>query len=122
VELLHALFGEVLVPPAVAAELEQPRSRFSPIFLQGLVFVRIVAPRDHAVVENLLLTIGPGEAEALALTVEVHANAVLIDEAAGRALARQRGLLPLGVLGILLRSNRTLLDLWGRCWIGCRMN
>ena len=104
-ELLHALFGEVLVPPAVAAELEQPRSRFSPIFLQGLVFVRIVAPRDRAVVENLLLTIGPGEAEALALAVEVHADAVLIDEAAGRALARQRGLLPLGVLGILLATE-----------------
>ncbi len=56
--------------------------------------------------ENLLLTIGPGEAEALALAVEVHADAVLIDEAAGRALARQRGLLPLGVLGILLRAKQ----------------
>jgi hypothetical protein len=65
-----------------------------------------MAPGNRLVVEELLSTLGPGEAEALALAVEVHAEAILIDEAAGRAIARERGLLPIGVLGILLRARQ----------------
>jgi predicted nucleic acid-binding protein len=109
-DLLHALFGEVLIPPAVVAELEQPRSKLPPILIQKLVFVRIEAPRNRAAVEELLLTLGPGEAEAVVLAIEVGADAILIDESAGRGVARNRGLLPLGVLGILLRAKqRTLI-------------
>lgn len=37
---------------------------------------------------------------------ELHAEAILIDETAGRAIAIQRGLRPVGVLGILLRAKR----------------
>ena len=109
-DLLHLLFGEVLIPPAVVAELQRPRSKFPPISVLKLDFIRIAAPRNRAAVEELLLTFGPGEAEALTLAAEVGADAILIDEAAGRAAARQRGLLPLGVLGILLRAKqRTLI-------------
>ena len=108
--LLQALFSEVLIPPAVVAELERPRSKFPPISVQELDFARIAAPRNPAAVEELLLTLGPGEAEALTPAVEVGADAILIDESAGRAVARQRGLLPLGMLGILLRAKqRTLI-------------
>lgn len=111
-DLLHALFGEVLVPPAVATELEKPRSRFQPISLHGLVFVRIQAPQNRKAVAELQATLGPGEAEALVLAVEVRADAILIDESAGRAAALRRGLAPLGVLGILLRAKeRGLVDL-----------
>lgn len=111
IDLLRALFGEVLVPPAVATELEKPRSRFRPIILQSLIFFRIQAPRNRAAVAELQATLGPGEAEALVLAGEVHADAILIDESAGRAAALRRGLTPLGVLGILLRAKqRGLID------------
>ena len=54
--------------------------------------------------------LGPGEAEAMILAAEVKADAILMDESAGRAVARRRGLLPVGVLGILLRAKqRTLI-------------
>ncbi len=46
-----------------------------------------------------------GEAEAIALAIEIHADAILVDEAARRAMARQMGLLPIGVLGTLLRAK-----------------
>ena len=45
------------------------------------------------------------------MAVEVHADAILIDETAGRAVARQRGLLPVGVLGVLLRAKHRRLIL-----------
>ncbi len=38
--------------------------------------------------------------------IKVHADAILIDESAGRAVARQRDLMPLGVLGILLLAKQ----------------
>ncbi len=45
------------------------------------------------------------EAEALSLALEVKAEAVLIDEAAGREMATRLGLSPVGVLGILLKAK-----------------
>jgi predicted nucleic acid-binding protein len=93
-DLLHALFGEVLIPPALVVELQRPRSKLPALSVRELPFVRIEAPRDRTAVDELLSILGPGEAEALVLAVELHADAILIDEAAGRAVARQKGLLP----------------------------
>jgi uncharacterized protein len=40
------------------------------------------------------------------LTLELEASAVLIDEAVGRGLARMLGLLPIRVLGTLVRAKQ----------------
>jgi len=105
-DLLASLFGEVVIPPAVAAELERPRSRFVPIDINELPYVQVQAPKNRSGVTELLAILDPGEAEALVLATEIHADAILIDEAAGRTIARQRGLMPLGVLGMLLRAKQ----------------
>ncbi len=47
-----------------------------------------------------------GESEALALAVEVKPDVVLIDEKTGRAVAKELGLVPLGVLGTLVKAKR----------------
>jgi uncharacterized protein len=104
-DLLASLFQEVVVPAAVALELEQPRARFAPVILQGLPFVQIRSTMDRAGVVKLLELLGPGEAEAIVLAQELHAEAILIDETAGRTVALQRGLRPIGVLGTLLRAK-----------------
>ena len=103
-DLLGALFGEVLIPPAVRKELDQPRARFVRIPLKKITSVTVRQPADPRTVQAFLVELGPGEAEALALALEVRADAVLIDESAGRAAAKRVGLRPLGVLGILLRG------------------
>jgi len=46
-----------------------------------------------------------GEAEASALILQLGATTVLIDEHAGRAVARAMGLTPTGLLGVLLRAR-----------------
>ena len=106
VAVLRNLFGSVLIPPAVVSELEQPRSRLMPIHLGEFPFLRVQSPRDRSVVEGLLASLGPGESEAIALALEVRANAVLLDESADRAAAIQHGLLPVGALGVLLRAKQ----------------
>ena len=47
----------------------------------------------------------PGEIAALALALQIHADAVLVDERRGYEVARELGLPVIGVLGILLRAK-----------------
>jgi predicted nucleic acid-binding protein len=46
-----------------------------------------------------------GEAAALSLAVEIHADTVLIDERRGYEVAVQLGLRTIGILGILFRAR-----------------
>lgn len=50
-----------------------------------------------------------GEAEAIALAEELHADHILIDERKGRRLARQQGLPVIGLPGVILLSKRAQL-------------
>jgi len=69
-------------------------------------FIRIESVKNVSLVKQFLSTLDLGESEALALALEIHADTVLIDEAAGRAMAVQMGLKPTGVLGVLVRAKK----------------
>lgn len=58
----------------------------------------------------LRLHLHPGEAEAIALAIDLQANLALIDEQEERQYAAQAGISVSGVLGVLLRakSNGTI--------------
>ncbi len=53
----------------------------------------------------MLSLLHKGEAEAIALAVDLKADTVIIDEQEGRRLATQTGLTVTGVLGVLLRAK-----------------
>jgi hypothetical protein len=106
-ELLAVLFREVIVPPAVKSEfgrLARSLGRFGGLRLPAWVRVREPVAIPPAISRHLELD--PGETEALALALEIRADGVLIDESAGRAVAVELGLTPIGVLGILVRAKR----------------
>ena len=53
-----------------------------------------------------------GERDAISLALAVHADAVLLDERRGRQEAENRGLKPIGTLGVLVTAyKRGLIDL-----------
>lgn len=104
-DLLQALFGEVFVPPAVIAELQFPRRRFPSFDLTQFSYFRVRAPTDQALVVDLMSQLDVGEAEAIALAIELQAQALLIDEVSGRNEAKRRGLHVTGVLGILREAK-----------------
>jgi predicted nucleic acid-binding protein len=103
--LLEALFGEVLLPPAVATELLKPTSKLKPIDVRLFPFFKTQSPKDRTVVNALRLQLDAGESEAIALAIELKADAILIDESRGRRVAIERGLEIIGVLGILLKAK-----------------
>jgi hypothetical protein len=105
-DILQSLFGKVLVPPAVVEELRSPAGAFRPIDVRSLAGCIIQAPSDRNRVDQFIqYALHEGESEALALALEVNADAVLMDDAAGRAAAMTLGLTPIGVIGVLIRAK-----------------
>jgi hypothetical protein len=104
--LFQRLFQEVIIPPEVAAEsgrLAGGTPRFAGLELpEG---VRQQSPTSVPAAVRAAPGLDVGEAAALSLAVEIHADAVLIDERRGYEVAVQLGLRTIGILGILLRSK-----------------
>jgi predicted nucleic acid-binding protein len=106
VAILHELFGNVLVPPAVDRELKHPPAGLPVVDVREYSFISIQQPSDNLRVAELMRSLDPGESEALALALELGIVAILMDEAAGRAAASRLGLRPVGVLGVLVRAKQ----------------
>jgi predicted nucleic acid-binding protein len=104
-DLLPHLFGEVVVPPAVAEELAVESPGLPRVDLAALGFVHIQAPRDRQHVDNLCRRLHRGESEAIVLATEIGPDYVLMDERAGRKVAIQYGLVPVGSIGVLIRAK-----------------
>ena len=96
--LLHALFGEVIVPPAVKLET-QPSVPSVPWIVER-------RPSQPIAPLELRMSLGAGESEALALAVEMRTGRLLVDERAARHAAQALGLNVIGTLGVLLAAKR----------------
>ncbi len=98
-QLLRQLFGTVIIPPAVSEELRAAHA-ILPDYLETRT------PLGTAAVARLLLKpLDLGEAEAMVLAEELHADYLLIDETAGRKVAEARGIRHFGLLGVLSRAK-----------------
>ncbi len=96
--LLQAIFTEVIVPPAVAREI-QPSVPSVPWIVER--------PLAQAIAPLVLrASLGAGESEALSLAMELHADRLLVDERAARRAAGALGLGVIGTLGVLLAAKR----------------
>jgi hypothetical protein len=60
---------------------------------------------DETTVRALSRDLHAGEAEAIALSLQLGFTTVLMDEHEGRAAAKAMGLTPVGILGVLLRAK-----------------
>lgn len=110
VGVLPALFESVSIPPQVRDELTNDRTPLEvrEFFLSPPAWLEIRAARSVEVIPS----IDAGEEAAIALTRELGAVALLIDDPAGRRAAQERGVSVIGTLGVLERSaERDLISL-----------
>lgn len=111
VDVLPALFGGVVIPPAVIAELGHAGSP-GPVRAWSATppsWLSVISP---STVPDARPGVHLGEAQAIALALELKADALLIDDARGRAAAEAVGLVARGTLGVLvLASESGLVDL-----------
>lgn len=103
--LLDRFFTTVVIPPAVMSELQNSKRGDIWHRVKCIPCVRVQTPGDQAAVHLLYNSLDLGEAEAIALAAEIHADAILMDERRGRAECARRGLRTLGVLGLLARAK-----------------
>ena len=111
-ELLHRFYDEVVIPDAVAAELSS-QSAPHPVrewIAHAPGWLRIV-PVDADRLLDVTDELDSGERAAIALAALVHADVLLVDDAAGRAEAIRRNLSVTGTLGVLrMAAERGLID------------
>jgi uncharacterized protein len=106
-ELLRKLYGEIHIAEGVWHELNQGGRRHPGSHeVEKAPWVHRHEVRDQALVMVLQRDLDRGEAETLALAIELKADLVLLDEQEGRHAAIRLGLHTLGVLGMLLQAKR----------------
>lgn len=102
VVVLPKLFGEVLIPPAVAQELASPsRPQVVRCFAATPpTWLKVQRPSVIQPIPDL----HPGEIEALSLALELHADLILIDERKAYREAVARKLNAIGTVRVLERA------------------
>lgn len=110
-DLLHAVYGEILVPEAVFNEISvsgagEPGAHE----VAAASWVKRRPALNSSLISALGLELDAGEAEAIALAIECGAELILLDERMGRHAAKRMGLTVVGTLGILIAAkDRSLL-------------
>lgn len=108
--ILPRLFRQVVIPPTVFRELQQPNTP-PPVHQWATSLPKWVAVQSPKTV-NLKLDVDAGELEAICVAQEIHADAVLMDDRAGRNAAIQCGLAVVGTIGLLEQAAaRGLIEL-----------
>ena len=105
--LLEELYGKVIIPEAVYRELTDPTFPVAGATeVRTLDWITTRACQDRNLVEALCNELDRGEAEAIALTLELNADVLLIDERQGRLVADRLDLYYTGILGILVQAKK----------------
>ncbi len=108
-EILRGQFGEILIPDAVLNELKAGEDRpGSQAIREAIVsgWIQTQTPSNESLIQVLKQTLDSGEAEAIALAIELKADWTILDERDGRKIAKSLGLKVTGILGILLRAKQ----------------
>jgi predicted nucleic acid-binding protein len=107
-DLLKSQFGTLWIPAAVADELIALPDHAARVAIEAAMaaqWIRVASTPTSSLLTILLSGLHKGEAEAIALAVELKASIVLMDEQEGRQTATRAGLAITGVMGVLLRAK-----------------
>lgn len=106
-DILQALFDHIHISRAVKAELFADGKAWpGAIESERAAWIEVNPVSDRYVVDALRLELDPGEAETIALALQLNADLVLMDEQAGRRAAQYLGLTVMGVVGLLVRAKQ----------------
>jgi predicted nucleic acid-binding protein len=94
--LLPALFEHIVIPPGVAEETKRSVPRPD--------WLTIKTPLQEP--PSFSKHIGLGEREAIALALEIHPDAFIVDDYAARVLAERLGIPIIGTAGILRLAKK----------------
>ena len=109
-ELLRQLYEKVVIPQAVYDEILSAGPGHPGVAeVATFDWIETKQVENRTVVASLELELDPGEAEAIALAIELRAELLLLDERKGRTVASHLGLKFIGILGILIEAKHKAL-------------
>ncbi len=94
-DLLNRFYAEVVVPQAVAEEFGEALPPW----------MRVEQAGNRALVQALRSTLGRGEAEAIALAIDIQGGVVVLDDKRARRTATDLDIDKTGTLGLLLKAK-----------------
>jgi predicted nucleic acid-binding protein len=105
-ELLPRLYGQIQIPSAVQEELRAGAELgISVPDLSSLEWLQVQSLRDANLLP-VVIDLGAGEAEAIALAIGHPGSLLILDDALGRRIAHLNRLTYTGTLGVLVRAKR----------------
>lgn len=104
-DLLPALYGDIVIPQAVADEVMAKPELVTPELQRLLDGSSVRVAENRTLVRTLTLDLGTGEAEAIAVAAEIGDALLVMDDLDGRRVARALGLSMTGVLGVLVEAK-----------------
>ncbi len=93
-DLLPQVFEVVFAPPTVAMEVQRK-----------LNWLRVQSVKNKSVIATLKTQMDEGEAETIALAMELDDIILILDDKKARRVAQQIGLKVIGTVGMLLRAK-----------------
>lgn len=105
--LLPTMFGDIVIPRQVYVELCH-RQGFPEQIDQAISagWIKVDTATPSKLLETLSSDLDRGEAEAIALAIELKADLLIIDEKHGRRIAETYNLTIIGLLGILIQAKK----------------
>ncbi len=105
-DILHKIFDEIIIPPAVDAEIRALK-RFGKDLseYETAEWIKTAAPVNQQKVRSLETNTDEGEAQAIALALEINCDLLLMDERIGTTIARREGLQTIGLVGVLIKAK-----------------
>ena len=102
-DILPKLYEEIWIPEAVWSELEDAEGP-EPLRVwtrQPPAWLTVKEAPESTGIEAGLADLDAGECEAILLAEETEASLIILDERAGRVVAKKRGLALTGTIGVL---------------------
>jgi predicted nucleic acid-binding protein len=103
--ILPELFGDVLIPSEVAAELTDPGApeKVREFVERAPTWLKCIEVPEHK--PGLSPSLGSGERAAITLALNLEADVLLIDDLTGRKEAQRVGVRARGTLAVLLQAS-----------------
>ena len=102
-ELLHVLYGTIMVPQAVIDEIVREPAKQR---VQNASWIKVEAIRDPSQKDIFRARLHAGEVEVIILAREQKADLLIMDDDAAKKTAKFLGFNVTGTLGILLKAKR----------------
>lgn len=105
-EVLHAMYDEVLIPEAVYKEICAVDDIVSKSLKSSLDWIHVKKIEHVSDKKYYRTRLHDGEVEVMILSQEVHPDVVVIDDLAARSTAEYYNLPITGTLGLLIKAKR----------------